>query len=143
MGTAQNGAQENEIFGRFPAVNPQKDGRKPMKAGALRSFEQTIWHHLDGLREAAWRREPDRQVWLYLYAPDPNHPWHRAHAKACGWVEGSTIFDQGVAAYTIAGDIAHDLNGKPVYQIVGNWFFAFGTNEPKMWADSDYETGGP
>jgi hypothetical protein len=74
--------------------------------------------------------------------PNPDHPWHRAHAHTCGWVGGNTIFDQGVAAYTIVDDIAYDLNGRPTYQIVGNWFYAYGTNEPKMWADSDYETGG-
>jgi hypothetical protein len=111
-----------------------------MKFGALRGFEQTIWHHPDELREAAGRREPDPQVWLFLHAP--NHPWHGAHAYACGWVVGSTIFDQGVAAYTIVGDIVYDLNGKPTHQIIGNWFYAYGTNEGKMWVDSDYETGG-
>jgi hypothetical protein len=30
-----------------------------MKFGTLRGFQQTVWHYLDELREAAGRREPD------------------------------------------------------------------------------------
>jgi hypothetical protein len=120
----------------------QRRREKNVKNGAYRSFESEVVGHLDKLRDAARLREPDRQVWLYLNAPTPDHPWRAAHGSACGWVEGAIIYDQGRAAYTIAGDVAYDAYGKPAYQIVGNWFLAYGTREGRMWADSDYETNG-
>jgi hypothetical protein len=53
---------------------------------------------------------------------------------------GATVYDRGVARFTIAGDIVYD--GKtPVYEIKGDWFRRVDTQEWAMWVDADYGNG--
>jgi hypothetical protein len=98
-----------------------------MKFGAFRGFRDAIWLYLFDLKQAAERRAPWPEVFVYVHAPDPRDPRHRFHTHACGRIIGNALHDAATGATFPIVDAGPSAivyaRGQPAWRIIETFFY--------------------